>query len=468
MAVVQSADYFQNTLKAVESLGGMGQFLPQGGVVGILPNASFRNPGTYTSPEVVLAVIQMCYDASVKEICYLGREMRHLSRSPHLEELSEAMSLVTFPSRIPSELDIPQGKTLKRAEVLKAFQECKAFINLPALKHHEGTNFSCALKNMMGILSSDSCQFFHFGSGGGWYNDIDFLSQCIADLNLLKKPALIVADATECLSSNGPFGPGELIHPQTDPADLQPWAPEDEPRTAEGEMLFMLINGAAELYFEYGFNRAIFQSYIHGDDQWIDVEIYEMEDAVAAYGLQSLKRGRTGKSLDIGQEAFLEEYYLNFRKGKVQVSVVGQNSSEATLEALIRIANAVEARIPGIGETPELIRLLKESDFSPRYSVYIKGPIGLFNSLPIVLDTLAGFDEGVVVRYDDFMLALLKYPSTEEAASSFDQTAEALRQDFENPSTDEQGLSTVLNDGTNLSLKTVQEYIIRLFGENVQ
>jgi len=214
MAVVQGADYFQNSLKAVEALGGMGRFLQHGGVVGILPNASFRNPGTYTSPDVVLAVITMCYAAGVKEIRYLGREMRHLSRSPHFEELRDAMSLVTFPSRVTSELDIPQGKTLKRAEVLNAFQECKAFINLPVLKHHEGTNFSCALKNMMGILSSDSCQFFHFGSGGGWYDDIDFLSQCIADLNLLKKPALIVADATECLSSNGPFGPGDLIRPQ--------------------------------------------------------------------------------------------------------------------------------------------------------------------------------------------------------------------------------------------------------------
>ena len=37
---------------------------------------------------------------------------------------------------------------------------------------------------MMGILSTESCRFFHFGSGGGWYDDIDFLSQCIADLNL--------------------------------------------------------------------------------------------------------------------------------------------------------------------------------------------------------------------------------------------------------------------------------------------
>lgn len=260
----------------------------------------------------------------------------------------------------------------------------------------------------------------------------------------------------------------DLMDYLPEPAELQPWTPEDEPRTAEGETLFMLINGAAEMYHEYGFKRAIFQSYVDDDGQWIDVEVYEMEDAAAAYGLQSIKQGNSGKPLDIGQEAYLEEYYLNFRKGNVQVSIVGQDNSAATLNAIVSIAKAVEARIPGHGEVPELIGLFQESDISPLSSIYIKGQISLFNYLPIVLDTIAGFDEGVVARYDDFTLALLKYPSSEEAGSSFDQTAKVLRQDFGNTSIDEQGLSTVLNDGTHLLLNTIQAYIIVVFGENVQ
>lgn len=217
MAIVQGTDYFQNSLKAVELLGGMGQFLPQGGVVGILPNASFRNPGTYTSPEVVLAAIKMCAEAGVKEISYLGMDMRYLTRSPHFEELSDAMNIVTTPSSMNSELEIPHAKSLKQAEVSDAFLACDAFINVPVVKQHEGTNFSCALKNLMGVTSYSTNQFIHFGSGdsgGNWYKNIEFLSQCIADLNLVKKPALVLADATECISTNGPFGPGKLIRPQ--------------------------------------------------------------------------------------------------------------------------------------------------------------------------------------------------------------------------------------------------------------
>ena len=259
----------------------------------------------------------------------------------------------------------------------------------------------------------------------------------------------------------------ELADYLPDPAGFQPWTPEDEPRTAEGETLFMLINGAAELYFEYGFKRTIFQSYAQGDE-WIDLEIYEMEDAAAAYGLQSIKQGNSGKALDIGQEAFLEEYYLNFRKGNVQVSVVGQDESDATVEALIEIARAVESKIPGDGEAPGLIQFIKESEVSPQNAIYLKGPIALFNYLPIVLESTAGFDEGVIARYDDFTLALLKYPSTEEAASSFDHTAEALRKDLETTFTDEEGIVIALDDGADLSLQLIQSYIIVIFGENAQ
>ena len=66
----------------------------------------------------------------------------------------------------------------------------------------------------MGAVTYGTCQFFHFGHGkGGWYGDVEFLSQCVADLNLLRAPDLAVADATTILTSNGPFGPGKLAKP---------------------------------------------------------------------------------------------------------------------------------------------------------------------------------------------------------------------------------------------------------------
>jgi uncharacterized protein (DUF362 family) len=45
--------------------------------------------------------------------------------------------------------------------------------------------------------------------------DPGFLSQCIADLCLVRPADLSVVDSTEFITSNGPAGPGEIQRPQT-------------------------------------------------------------------------------------------------------------------------------------------------------------------------------------------------------------------------------------------------------------
>jgi uncharacterized protein (DUF362 family) len=111
---------------------------------------------------------------------------------------------------------VKRGISLKEAEVAKALMDCDVFIDIPIAKHHDGVLFTGALKNMMGSLSQRSLHFFHFSTGGsGYYDDVEFLAQCIADFNLVRKPDLCVFDATEMITTNGPFGPGKLVKPQT-------------------------------------------------------------------------------------------------------------------------------------------------------------------------------------------------------------------------------------------------------------
>jgi uncharacterized protein (DUF362 family) len=73
----------------------------------------------------------------------------------------------------------------------------------------------------MGACSSSTNRFFHQGSGKGgllryfrYYDNIEFLSQCIADVNSIRKPDLCIVDATEFITTNGPAGPGELKQAQ--------------------------------------------------------------------------------------------------------------------------------------------------------------------------------------------------------------------------------------------------------------
>jgi uncharacterized protein (DUF362 family) len=214
LSVVEGPDAFASTLRAVEQLGGIGKFVKPGAKVGLLINAPgwWRKPGSFTSPDVVLAMIQLCLDAGAAGITYvIDPGSGYWTRTPLGEKHPK---LTAAPQKNPglwADVEIPHGVSLKKAKVNRTALDCDSLINLPITKHHAGTGYTGCLKNFMGACHRDTNQFFHNGSGAkGDYEDVIFLSQCIADVNLVRRPDLNLCDSTEFLVTNGPAGPGEL------------------------------------------------------------------------------------------------------------------------------------------------------------------------------------------------------------------------------------------------------------------
>lgn len=218
ITIVTGENYFNNTLKAVKLLGGMEKFVTRGARVGLLVNSPFEKPGTYVMPEIVLAVLKMCYAAGAKEISLLNNTpQNYWGRSSLSNKYGDEIKSLKSVADNFTKIEIPQGKNLKEAQVVKELLECDVFIDIPKTKNHAGTKFTGTMKNMMGSTSRSTNVFFHFGPNPKTknpYNDVEFLSQCIADLNLIRRPNLCIADATEFIITNGPFGPGKIIKPQ--------------------------------------------------------------------------------------------------------------------------------------------------------------------------------------------------------------------------------------------------------------
>ena len=214
LVVVEGANYYDSTRRAVETLGGMKQFVSKGSRVGLLVNSYFDKPGTYTKPQIALAVITMCYEAGAASITSLEDAPRSYWRRATLsKEDSERIDSVRSPGGTVT-IDLPRGVKLKSVEILRDLLECDVLINMPIFKDHEGTRFTGVLKNIMGTTSSSSNRFFHKGAlVSGYYDDPAFLSQCIADAHLVRKPTLCVADGTEMIVTNGPSGPGKIAKP---------------------------------------------------------------------------------------------------------------------------------------------------------------------------------------------------------------------------------------------------------------
>jgi uncharacterized protein (DUF362 family) len=217
IAAVKGTDYFKNTMKAVEILGGMPKFVSKQSKVGLLINSPWKYPGSYVNPEITLAVIRMCMDAGAKEIgVFKNLDTSYWSRSALSGKFQDEMKVVRFLGDEFVNVSIPQGRTLKKAEIAKGLLDCDVLINIPIAKNHNGVRFTGTIKNMMGATSRSTNRFFHAGSSGasGSYDDVEFLSQCIADVNLLKKPDLCIVDGTQMITTNGPQGPGKMITPQ--------------------------------------------------------------------------------------------------------------------------------------------------------------------------------------------------------------------------------------------------------------
>ena len=217
LVAVKDKDPYLSTQRAIQELGGIETFVRRGDRVGVLVNSPFKNIGASVSPDVSLALIEQCLDAGAKEIRYLKDPHRgYWDRSPRSGKSAAALKAITYESGDHVKVEIPAGLNLKDARVTKDLGDCDVFINISIAKHHEGVHYTGALKNMMGLCPFSTNSYFHWGTLRlGWFADLDHLSQCIADLNLVRKPNLCISDATTVLTEKGPYGPGKLASPET-------------------------------------------------------------------------------------------------------------------------------------------------------------------------------------------------------------------------------------------------------------
>jgi len=192
--------------KAIELMGGMGQFVKKGQTVVVKPNIGFpRQPqaAATTNPLLVKTIVEDCYAAGARRVYVFDNVVlptsanaRNCYRLSGIEEAARAARAVVVPVDDFSyrQVEIPGGKILKSAEVHNLVIDSDILINVPVLKHHGSTHLSIAMKNLMGIIKNR--MEYHLTG----------LDQCIADFCLYRKPDLNIVDAYRVMMSHGPSG----------------------------------------------------------------------------------------------------------------------------------------------------------------------------------------------------------------------------------------------------------------------
>jgi hypothetical protein len=160
----------------------------------------------------------------------------------------------------------------------------------------------------------------------------------------------------------------------------------------------------------------------------INIEMYRMSDPFSAYGIFSFKAGARGEKLNTGSGAVLEDYYLNFYKSDIQISITALDSSPETRRDLIRFAEAISLKIEkSEGNRPDIVSLLPAEGDDFHYIKYIKGYLGLMNNMDFGLGNMFGVSEGVIGRWGNSTGIVLKYPDSSDADKWFGSSGERFK-----------------------------------------
>ncbi|MEW6109708.1 MAG: DUF362 domain-containing protein [Nitrospirota bacterium] len=189
------------TIAAIDALGGIRRFISRGDIVVVKPNMAWdRLPeqAANTNPEVVSAIVKLCFDAGAKKVKVFDRTVNDPRRCYVQSGIADAVrpygaEVNYVDNRKFREMTI-KGQALKSWPLYTEIFEADKVINVPIAKHHGLAKLTMSMKNWMGVM-------------GGSRNVIhQKLDESLVDLSTVIKPTLTILDAVRILTANGPQG----------------------------------------------------------------------------------------------------------------------------------------------------------------------------------------------------------------------------------------------------------------------
>ena len=242
----------------------------------------------------------------------------------------------------------------------------------------------------------------------------------------LPKPAPIVARAVWTLAALlllVACGAGAPQAPDLFPAAqaIPGWSVSEEVTTFDHETIYSLVNGQADAFFAYGFERVGAQSYTNADGAVLRMLVWQVETPADAFGLFTANAadsryaiGNDGE-MDPGRRvAFWQDRYY------VQISTL-QPVAEADL---VSFAEAAAAALPAGGSRPGLVAQLPDAGLVAESVRFFHEEISIQSELWLGGENRLGLGretDGALARYEladqvTVQLLLVQYPDEQAAA----------------------------------------------------
>lgn len=244
------------------------------------------------------------------------------------------------------------------------------------------------------------------------------------------------------------------------------WTLKDSIEVFSGDDLFYYINGGADIYLEYGFVQVAHCNYLDSTAAKIHLEIYEMVDNNAAYGIFTMNSSGKGNKISLGEAGFLYEYYLHYYIGNYYIRCNSSKKETQMIEAMQFIAAFPAGLITEENEKPALIQALDIDEFQFTQIKYFEGQLGLNNIFNFGHGSVAGFNEGLSARMDDKMIFVFAYTNDYKCREWFASAKGKMQMSrkFSDYKVEEGGFTVKDKSGNLFSFKSYGRFYVILKG----
>lgn len=192
------------------------------------------------------------------------------------------------------------------------------------------------------------------------------------------------------------FAATTLVFPQNDEsfpiisnADIENGTIE-QTKYYDGNSLWGLINGGADIYLEYGFDKLAFQT-INWQSHNFRIEIYRMDNNKSAFGIFSVSRYKCDINDTLTRFICITPYQVQAAHGRYYISLSNEKGTQEAMGLTINIFEKILSKTDeALFELPEVFNNEKDKLDYNRLK-FIKGELGVQNGFSRWYDLFADF-----------------------------------------------------------------------------
>lgn len=165
----------------------------------------------------------------------------------------------------------------------------------------------------------------------------------------------------------------------------------EESRTFNGNALWGYINGGADIYLEYGFDKLLAQKLSYEGKRYV-VDVYKMTGPESAFGIFSVSHMNCENKLSENEYSCVSPYQVQLVKGPFYLSIVNENGSNSEQLICKKIADILEDKI--VEESYSIPVLFDKEEFIPYIGKVklLNGRLGIENGFPMWASLFEGIE----------------------------------------------------------------------------